>query len=404
MKLSVENRAALEKRIDGSCSPDTSIVRRYRDAVRFDDRPERDLAFRRILPESSIREGVRIVPLPAYRGVAIHLLDETSRMATGSLKSIDGCLTTSFCRAEGVGRIAFESGGNTGSALTRYGRNAGLETFFFCPRENVDLLDSGLFRDRKAHLVGVEDRGRVKEFTALFAKTAGIRRVPEKSWRYAAGMFRGLFLLEHMLTTGGFDWISQTVSAAFGPIGIYGVLKAFREELRMLPRFLGIQQEANCPMFRAWNPEAARRLGNAGQEPGRLLARIMYDDSPDTHGTCGDLQDLLLQTRGDLLTVNGEEFDARLDPSAEFGPVLEMLRSRDIAITLRSGQVTEKTGLIALAGTLKAIDAGTIRRGSRVLCCLTSGVSETDGLAQPERSVRNDREVLDYAESVREGR
>jgi len=404
MKFLADSRSTFEARIDGAYGPETSIVCRYRNAVQFDGGAEHDLAFKRCLLESSIREGERVVPLLTYGGVAIHILDETSGMATGSLKSIDACLTTSLCRMEGIGRIVFESGGNTGGALTRYGRKAGLETFFFCPLDNVDLLDSRLFKDRRAHLIAVKDRERVKELTGLFAKAAGIRKVPDKSWRYAAGMFRGLFLLEHMLTAGKFDWISQTISAAFGPIGIYKALKTFREDVRELPRFLGIQQEANCPMYRAWKPAAARRPGKAGQEQGRLLARIMYDPSPDTHETWPDLHRLLLLTRGDLLTVNEEEFDSYLRPSAEYGPILELLQSRGIAISLRSGQVLDKAGLIALVGTLKAIDAGVIPAGGRVLCALTGGVSAADGCARPELTVEGAREVLGYAEKVREGR
>jgi len=404
MKLLAESRSDFEKRIDGSYGPETSIVCRYRNAVRFDDRAEIDLAFKRILPETSIREGVRAVPLLTHGGVAIHILDETSGMATGSLKSIDGCLTASLCRMERIGRIAFESGGNTGNALTRYGRNAGLETFFFCPLDNVDLLDSGLFDRRRAHLIAVRDRGRIKELAGLFSKTAGIRHVPDKSWRYAGGMLRGLFILERMLTTGEFDWISQTVSAAFGPIGIYKTLKSFRKEVRGLPRFLGIQQEANCPMFRAWKPEAAKRAGGAGQERGRLLARIMYDDSPDTYETWRDLHRLLVLTRGDMVTVNEEEFDSYLRPSAEYGPVLELLRSRGIAISLRSGEVLDKAGLIALVGTLKAIDAGVIPAGGSVLCALTGGAGSPDGRARPELTVRDAQDVLDYVETVRGGR
>jgi len=404
MKLLAESRSTLEKRIDGAFSPGTSIVCRYRNAIRFDGSAEQDLAFKRHLPESSIREGVRVLPLLTYRGVSIHILDETSWMATGSLKSIDGCLTTSLCRMEGVGRIAFESGGNTGSALTMYGQNAGLETFFFCPLDNMDLLDSRLFNRRRAHLIAVEDRGRVKELAGLFARTSGIRAVPDKSWRYAAGMFRGLFLLEHMLTVGEFDWISQTVSAAFGPIGIYKVLETFREEVRGLPKFLGIQQEANCPMYRAWNPAGARRLDKAGREQDGLLTRIMYDRSPDSHETWRDLHQLLLLTGGDMLTVNGEEFDSYLQPSGEYGTILEVLQSRGIAIRLRSGQVFEKAGMIALVGTLKAIDAGVIPAGGRVLCALTGGVSAADGRARPGRTVREAQDILDYVETVREGR
>jgi threonine synthase len=404
MKFSAGNRSTFEQRIDGAYPPETSIVCRYRDAMRFDELEENDLAFKRYLLDSSIREGVRVVPLPTYRGVAIHLLDETSWMATGSLKSIDGCLTASLCRMEGIGRIAFESGGNTGAALTRYGRNAGLETFFFCPLDNVDLLDGMLFDGPRAHLIAVRDRERVKELAGLFSKTAGIRRVPDKSWRYAAGMFRGLFILEHMLAAGEFDWISQTVSAAFGPIGIYKVLDAFREDGLGLPRFLGIQQEANCPMVRAWKPAAARRLGEAGQGQGRLLARIMYDNSPDTYETYRDLRQLLLRTRGDLLTVNGEEFDSYLHPSAECGPVLELLRSRGIEISLRAGKVIDGAGMMALVGTLKAIDSGVIPAGGSVLCALTGGASAADGSARPELTVRGEQDVLDYAGTIREGR
>ncbi len=404
MKLLAGNRAALERCIDRSRGPDESIVCRYRNALRLDDRDGRDLALKRLIPETSIREGARIVSLPAYRGVALHVLDETCWMATGSLKSIDGCLTASLCRADGIARIAFESGGNTGSALTRYGRNAGLETFFFCPCDNIDLLDGGLFDGPRAHLVGVENRARVKELAALFARTAGIRQFPEKSWRYAAGMFRGLFLAEHLPAAGPFGWISQAISAAFGPIGIYGVLDAFREEVGALPRFLGIQQEANCPMFRAWNPEGARRLGPAGGRGGELLAKIMYDESPDTHRTWRDLRRLLLRTRGDLLTVNGAEFESRLAPPAEYGPLPDRLRSRGIAIATRSGQVVEKTGLLALAGTLKAIDEGIIRAGESVLCCLTGGAGEADGRARPELVIRDAGDVRRYAAAVREGR
>ena len=399
MKLIAENRSALERCIDGAYSPGTSIVTRYRNAVQFDEHPEKDGAIKNYLLESSIREGARTVQLLIYKNVTIHLLDETSWMATGSLKSIDGCLTAARCRMEGATRVAFESGGNSGSALTLYGQKAGLETFFFCPLDNVDLLDSRLFDSQRAHLIAVEDRGRVKELTGFFAKSARIRHVPDKSWRYAAAMFRGLFILEQMLASNKYDWISQTVSAGFGPIGIYKVLETFRSELLKLPRFLGIQQEANCPMFEAWKPEDASLQGRTCHEE-NLLTRVMYDNSPQTYKTYSDLKQLLLMSQGDLLTVNSEEFDSYAGPVAEYGSLPELLLSQGISISLRSGQVIEKTGMIALVGTLKAIDAGTIEPGSSVLCCLTSGISAADGLAQPELTVRNAQDVLEYVEAV----
>jgi hypothetical protein len=396
MKLLAENRSAFERCIDETYGPEESIVCRYRNAVQLHDHAEHDFTFKRNLLANSIREGARIVRLLSYKGVDLYILDETSGMETGTLKAIDGCLTTSLCRLEGVSRAAFESGGNTGSALTRYGQKAGLETFFFCPLDNIDLLNSRMFDPPTAHLIAVEDRRMVKELAGLFATTAGIRHVPDKSWRHAAAMFRGLFILEQMLHTGKFDWISQAVSAGFGPIGIYQVFRSFRAEAPILPRFLGIQQEANCPMYETWKTHSSGPAGNDGRKEEGLLTRVMYDDSPQTYQSYQDLHQLLVSTRGDLSTVNAKEFDSYLRPSSEYGLLLDLLMSRGIAIKLRSGKILEKTGMLAIVGTLKAIDADMIPAGSSVLCCLTSGVSAADGAALPERIVRNSRDVLDY--------
>ncbi|MCL7487462.1 MAG: hypothetical protein M8357_04715 [Desulfobulbaceae bacterium] len=396
MKLLATDSSSLEGCIDKDITAETSIVCRYRNAVRFDNFSERDHALKKYLRKTSIREGARIVPFLQYRGVEIHLLDETSRMATGTLKSIDGCLTAAFCLDEGIKKSVFESGGNTGSALTRYGRQAGLETFFFCPQANIDLLDSRIFSSGQAHLVGVEDRGRVKELAELFAAKTGIRHVPEKPWRNCAAMFRGLFILEQLLSTGTYDWLSQSVSAGFGPIGIYSVLQQYLPELGSVPRFLGIQQETNCPVFSMWKPQAAPRFTAAQATADKLLTRVMYDETPQTYRTYEDLRQLLLITRGDLLTLNAEEFDAFLRPSDEYGRILDQLDTLGIPVTLRAEDIVEKTGMIALAGTLKAIATGTIKAGSRVLCCLTSGVSNADGSARPEITVRNRQDVLQY--------
>lgn len=399
MKLIVQNRSTFDRCIDRAYSTNSSIVARYRNAMQFDELAENDATIKRYLLESSIREGVRIVPLLTYKGVTIHILDETSLMTTGSLKSIDGCLTVVRCQIEGMERITFESGGNSGSALTRYGREAGIETFFFCPLENLDLLDSKLFDSSKAHLIAVEDRGMVKELTGLFARTTGIRQVPDKAWRYAAAMFRGLFILEQTLASNGYDWISQTVSAGFGPIGIYKILEAFRSEIGSLPKFLGVQQKTNCPMFKAWRPEAAASNGERGDTE-KLLTRVMYDNSPQTYSTYSDLKRLLLLSHGDLLTVDGNEFDSYINPVVEYGSFLELFLSQGIAISQRAGQIIDKTGMIALVGTLKAIDAGAIAVGKRVLCCLTGGVSKADGEAQPEMIVQNALDVVNYAKAI----
>lgn len=393
MKLIVKNKIDFDRAIDPEYNAEKSIVLRYRNAVRFGATPEEDITFKNWLQKTSIREGAQIFPLLTYRGVNIFILDETSLMHTRTLKSIDGCITIAKCKLHGYEKVKFESGGNTGTALTRYGVQAGLETFLFLPEENHSLLNSKVFESKKAHLIAVKKPGLVKQATHLFGKENGIQHIPETVWRYEASRFRGFFILEHILEKGGFDWITQTISAAFGPIGIYWVLRGLREEIHQIPPFLGIQQEANSPMYKAWKTnKVPTELDQVNSTKG-LLTKVMYDVKPQTYGTYEGLKDLLIHHGGDLTTINHAEFGDFLEKHFDGKNVLEQFRDHGIEISFSSGEVIEKTGLIALAGTLKAINQGIIARGSKVLCCLTSGISEADGKVKPEHTLSSLEEL-----------
>ncbi len=389
MRVSVRNRAEFDQCIDPGYGPRESIVLRYRNALEFGTTVEKTSEYKTWLRKTSIQEGARIFPLLNYRGVEVYILDETSLMFTKTLKSIDGCVSTALCKTKEYDRVVFESGGNTGTALTAYGLRAGLETFFFCPAENISLLNSKVFEDRRAHLIAVEDAGSVKDAVRLFSERTGVPRIPEGDWRYFASMFRGFFILEYMMANGKFDWLVQTISAAFGPIGIYRVFRAFATQLGVPPRLMGIQQEGNCPMYRAWKSDKMETTP-AGPDPGgRLLTRVMYDTAPHTYGTGKDLRGLLLDTKGDVTTVNHSEFASFSKIIFDGKTVVDLLQDMGVEISTKDGEVLDKTGLLALAGTLKEIDKGTISPGSRVLCCLTSGVSDADDRAKPEYGVKN---------------
>ena len=395
MSVMGADRRRLDDCIDAAYSPETSVVCRYRHAFSFGAHEE-DAAFKQALLGTTIREGARIFPLLTYRGVDVHVLDESSLMQTGTLKSIDGCLTAARCRLRGYARVVFESGGNTGTALTAYGQKAGLETFCFVPEQSVPLLDSRVFERETAHLIAVADAGQVKASASLLRGVHGIQHIPDVAWRYEASRFRGCFILEHSVRHGGFDWLVQTISAAFGPIGIYGVLHGFESGLDRTPRFLGIQQEANCPMYRAWTSET-RELDPAAAEAKRgadLLTRVMYDVAPHTYGTYADLKSVLEAIRGDLATINHAEFFGMLDQRFDGKRILDLLEDNAVRIGTRNGEVVERTGLIALAGALKAISENRVARGSRVLCCLTSGTRPGDGKAVPDYRVTDVGRVL----------
>src|SRR5512143_3091351 len=115
--------------IDAAWSPEQSIVLRYRNAVApFDDEAE-NRRLRDLLERTSIREGVRLSRWPTENDVRLGILDETSLMHTGSMKAVDGCISTAMCLLAGHERVVFESGGNTGRALTAYLGRAGIGTF-----------------------------------------------------------------------------------------------------------------------------------------------------------------------------------------------------------------------------------------------------------------------------------
>lgn len=401
MNLIDQDALSFTRCIDSNYESEKSIVLRYLKAFRFGATAEEDSNFRDWIKKTSIEEGSRIIPLFTYRDVSIFILDETSFMHTKTLKSIDGCITIAHCKSRGHDRVVFESGGNTGTALTRYGQKSSLETFFFIPEDNLCLLESKAFKHPKSHLISVKNPGMVKEAVSKFSKWNEVRHIPETSWRYQASMFRGSFILEYMLLEEKFDWIIQTISAAFGPIGIYRILYHFAHELEKLPSFLGIQQEMNCPMYKAWKNHEKAIQSESISSTGQLLTRIMYDVMPRSYGTLGSLNHLLTETRGDLATINHDEYRNFMDQRFDDKGILELLLERGIEITTIEKEVLEKTGLLALAGTIKAIDQGRIPKGKKVLCCLTSGVSQADGKAEPEyRIIRLDQDLKEYISTL----
>ena len=379
--------------VDQDVSPRDSVVLRYRDAVRFEPDDAGNARIKSLLPRTSLREGLQIMPLMEYSGVSIDILDESSLMATGTLKSIDGCLAAARCLDSDIDRCVFESGGNTGSALTLYAGTSGLETYLFLPAENLDLLDSKVFNRPHTHLITVGDPGQVKPSTHAFTERHGMVRIPQPGWRYQASRLIGCYLLEQALEGPFYDCMVQSISAAFGPIGIFQVLTDNLPTGTPLPRFIGIQQAANCPMYRTWLGQEGVAEAAPVRSTRHLLTRVMYDNAPQTYGTFESLKNLLAANGGHLDTLDHREFDNGLDRSFEGEDLIGLLAGAGIQIGLRNGEILEKAGLIALLGTLKQIDAGRIQPGERVLVCLTGGTARPDGRVVPDHHIEDASQV-----------
>ena len=146
-------------------------------------------------------------------------------------------------------------------------------------------------------------------------------------------------------------------------------------------------------MYNAWKKKRATVEPTEINSTKELLTRVMYDVKPQTYGTYKDLENILVTAGGDLTTVNQQEFTDFLKDEFDGKTILNFLKDHGIEITLNNGEVVEKTGLMALTGALKEIDHGMIAKGSKVLCCLTSGISEADGKAKPEITISSLGEI-----------
>ena len=159
--------------------------------------------------------------------------------------------------------------------------------------------------------------------------------------------------------------------------------------------------EENMQYGGAWKNQEIEMQPESLLSTGQLLISVMYDVVPRSYGTLGSLKHLLTETRGDLATINHDEYRDFITQHFDGKGILELLLERGIEITTKEKDVLEKTGLLALAGTIKAIDQGRIPKGKRLLCCLTSGVSKTDGQAEPEhRIARLDPDLKEYINTL----
>ncbi len=338
-----------------------------------------------LLPISR-REGIRFLSLGAWRGVDLKLLDESSLMASGTYKSLDGCLSTALCQKEGIRRVVFSSGANAGAALSLYGAATGLESFFFCPAGNLNKLDGAVFERPGAHLIAVEgsDR-RVKEAAKLMAERLGVPVIPKLEWRMLSAGCRGMFLAEQILRGQRFDWLAQSVCAGYGPLGIYSVFEQLA--VTHAPKFLAVQQGGLCPIVHAWEQhrDALPPLTDTGWRE-KPIEPALYNVYPDQ--TYPELYRILQQWGGDMLAVHQAEFD-------EFGgEFLGRVERAGVKLTRVNGEIVERAGLLAGAGALKAIAEGRIPQGATVLCALTGGAGPAPSKpAVPERWIKLSDEV-----------
>lgn len=342
------------------------------------------------LERCSLGEGATTFALAGRGGAEVVVCDESTRMATGTYKALDACLSLALVRRAGIGRVVASSGGNLSAALAAYATSAGVEAFLFQPR-------STLFKQRGDHfgagvrLICVDlPEPEIKRLARGFARRFGLAHVPDLRWRLAASAVRAMFLLESTADTiGDVDCLAQTLCAGFGPAGIYGCFAALQRRglLRRgrVPRFLGFQQAANAPIVGAWQAgEPALATALVQPEPARYLEPGLYNTHPGRE--YADLAALLRYFGGEMLAISDGDYARRS------GDVLAQMGAAGFEFSRIPGtdEVVEKTGLLTGVGLFTAIDEGRVAPGERAVLMLTGGVRELRAAAPPSPALTVD--------------
>ncbi len=381
--------------IDPAYVSEESLLLRYHKGIPFEGITRDDLK------AVSVKEGARIIKLLEYKGVAVHLADESTLMSTGTFKALEACFIIALCKKRKYDKIVFSSGSNLGSALTFYGRKAGIETFFFHPKSTSWKLDRDIFDAPDVHLISVDKSEKeVKKAAQLFAEMSGIKHVPEMEWRFFATGLRALFVFEFVIKAGiHFDWISQAICAGYGPIGFYNIaLKTIGEgaiSKKHVPKFLGIQQESLSPMVRAWQKKHPQIRSEDIVAPAHdLLDPSLYNTNPDASYPI--LYKHLIDFGGELCSLNRQEYENHVPL------LLKQLALAGMHLNTRvlngKEQILENAGLINAAGTLKAIDHGLIKKGQTVLSFFTGGAGGHSGKeAVPEYKITQEDDLTSAA-------
>lgn len=361
---------SFKKYLDETFTAEKSIVLRYHPVICSDSLTLNDLK------ETSLSEGVRLFKLATYKGVDIFLLDETTLMQTGTYKSIDGCIYTALHRKQGLQRIAFSSGANTGMASSLYAQRFGIETFFFHPKTTLFKINASWFKNPLSHLIAVDRSAKeVKNTAKVFSKLLFIPNGLETNLRILGSRCRALAVCEEMFKNNiKFSYIAQTVCAGFGPIGLYKMFSRLVAENILkredAPRFLGVQQQAISPMVCAWE-EKRDCLSNTNVDCNESpIEPALYNTCPDE--TYPEMYKLLVVFGGELISISRDDYHKYSDLF-----ILLLLKAGlELTGIMLDGkkELLEKAGIIAGAGVLKSIDNGLIKKKTKVLCCLTGGI------------------------------
>ena len=324
---------------------------------------------REFLLKATLEEQEHIIDAGYYRDtkIKLYLYDMTTKNPSGTFKDFLGCLTFAYCLQNGIDCICAQSSGNTAMSLIHYARkNPSIKLIQFYLKENSYKINSKFVPDNVILIEINSSEAEMKRILKRFSDLTNIPIMPNFNIQIEANQIRAYIVNDYSNQNKiPFNWYVQSLSSAFGPLGLYHGFKSINSPL-LIPKLLGIQQQARCPY--------ARALGFYNEpidENIPLLEPTLFRSEP------GDLVDKvkhILDTFGGKLKVlTNENFYQYIDEA------ISILSKNNIHITkMIDGNILEKAGIIALAATLHEINQnnlGSFSGDENILIGITGGTA-----------------------------
>ena len=329
-------------------SVDDSTLWRYRQALPIADEA------------SIISLGEGLTPLVSFDNDTYdHRLKLDFVCPTGSYKDRGAAVLLSKVKELGIQEVVEDSSGNAGAAIAAYSAKAGIDCTIYCPAStskgklaqismygaNLKLIEGNRAATTQAVLEAAETTYYASHnwnpFFLEGTKTIAFEIAEQLGWQVP----------DHVLCPIGFGSVYMGLWIGFRELQAQGIVTK-------LPRLLGVQSAACCPVYKAYSENKSQ-----------------IERSPQTYETLAEGITSEAPIRGDTImgALRGTSGAITIVDEAEIEVGIKALASKGIYV--------EPTSAVIVKAFDKFVESGIIRAGDITVSILTgSGLKATDKL------------------------
>lgn len=319
----------------------------------------------------SMGEHEQIIDAGYYQHAHLYLYDMTTMNPTQTFKDYIGCLTLAYCLQNNINCFCVQSSGNTAMSIIHYGRQTPqIKIIVFYMDKNAYKIDADDLPTNVTLVQVNSTEKKMRQIVKRFSDLTNIPILPNDVIQLNANKLRANYLNDNYIKKGvHFDWIVQSLSGAYGPIGLYHGFSEIESAMKV-PKLLGVQQEAVCPYVKILG-ESIPENHVAADENILMLEPTLFRTEPGPE-LVAKMRHILDTYGGKLKMLTNNDYH-RYSVKA-----IQLLANNGINIApggTKGHQVQEIAGVLSVAAVLHEIEIsnGIITKDQAVLICVTGG-------------------------------